>query len=191
MEPKAGTMHPKSGKSRKNNDKHAPTIPGPSFDNPDLVIQTRSLGGYAELKYARKMTEAEFYRFCADNPELRIEQDKNGKLIIIPPVEFDGSARENTVNATLYNWWERHNKGLTLSPSAGFKLPYNSTRSSDGAWVSEERLAAVPSGERKKFARTVPDFVVEIRAESDRIGRLKRKMTDVWIKNGVRPAWAD
>jgi Uma2 family endonuclease len=189
MESKAGTTQPKSGKSKKGNGKHTPTMPGPSFDKPDLVIQTRSLGGYAELKYARKMTEAEFYRFCADNPELRIEQDKNGKLIIMPPVELDGSARENAVTTTLYNWWERHNKGLTLSPSAGFKLPDNSTRSSDGAWVSEARLSVVPSEERKKFARVVPDFVVEVRSESDRIGRLKRKMTDVWIKNGVLLAW--
>jgi Uma2 family endonuclease len=189
MKLKAGTTQTKSGKSGKGNGKYAPAMPGPSVEKPDLMIQTRSLGGYAELKYARKMTEAEFYRFCADNPELRIEQDKNGKLIILPPVEFDGSARENAVTTTLYNWWERHRKGLTLSPSAGFKLPDNSTRSADGSWVSEERLAVVSKEERKKFARIVPDFVVEVSSESDRIGRLKRKMTEVWIKNGVRLAW--
>lgn len=164
-------------------------VPGPSLAKPDLVIQARSLGGYAELKYARKMTEAEFYSFCADNPDLRIEQDKNGKLIIMPPVELDGGARENAVTAQLYHWWEQHRKGLTFSPSTGFKLPDHSTRSADGSWVSEERLAAIPRAERKKFARVTPDLVVEIRSESDRIGRLKRKMTDTWIKNGVRLAW--
>lgn len=178
-----------TGKSKKGNGRQVPAVPGPSFDKPDMVIQTRSLGGYAELRYGRKMTEAEFYRFCADNPELRIEQDHNGKLIIMPPVELNGGARENAVAAALYNWWDQHRKGLTFSPSAGFKLPDNSTRSADGSWVSEERLTAVPPAERKKFARVVPDFVVEIRSESDRIGRLKRKMSDVWIKNGVRLAW--
>ncbi|MBK7939788.1 MAG: Uma2 family endonuclease [Lewinellaceae bacterium] len=153
------------------------------------MIQTRSLGGYAEIKYARKMTEAEFYRFCADNPELRIELEKSGKLIIMPPVETFGGARENAVASTLYMWWDKHHNGLTFSPSAGFKLPDNSTRSADGSWVSAERLAVLSPEERKKFARVVPDFVVEVRSESDRLSNLKRKMADVWIKNGVRLAW--
>lgn len=189
METKAGKVQTRIGKSKKGNGKNVPMAPGPSFEKPDLVIQARSLGGYAELKYARKMSDAEFYRFCADNPELRIEQDQNGKLIIMPPVELDGGARENAVAATLYNWWEKHRNGLTFSPSAGFKLPDDSTRSADGSWVSAERLAAVSPDERKKFARVVPDFIVEVRSESDRIGRLKRKLTDVWLKNGVRLAW--
>ncbi len=105
------------------------------------------------------------------------------------PVELDGGVRENIITATLYNWWDTHQKGVTLSPSAGFKLPDGSIRSADGAWISEERLQALTREERSRFAAVVPDFVVELRSSSDRIGTLKRKMTDVWIKNGVRLAW--
>lgn len=187
MHTKAG--HVQSEKAKKGRGKNMPIAPGPAADKPDLLIQVRSPGGYAELKYARKMTAADFHRFCADNPELRIEQDHNGKLIIMPPVELDGGARENAIAATLYNWWETHRKGLTFSPSAGFTLPDNSTRSADGAWVSAERLEVLSRTERKRFARIVPDFVIEIRSESDRMSHLKRKMTDVWLKNGVRLAW--
>lgn len=189
MKSKAGAEHSTTDKVNRVNGKQGPELPGPSMEKPDLVIRTRSLDGYAELNYARKITEAEFIRFCADNPDLRIEQNKNGKLILMPPVELDGGARENAVSATLYNWWLSHRKGLTFSPSAGFKLPDNSTRSADGSWVSPERLAAITPSDRKKFGRLVPDFLVEIRSESDRISVLKRKMADVWIKNGVRLAW--
>ncbi len=41
----------------------------------------------------------------------------------------------------------------------------------------------------KKFAPLVPDFVMEVRSSSDRIGKLKKKMTDTWLSNGVRLAW--
>lgn len=40
-----------------------------------------------------------------------------------------------------------------------------------------------------RFARLAPDFVIEVRSETDRIGKLKKKMTDTWIANGVRLAW--
>lgn len=146
-------------------------------------------GGSAEIKMPKRLTEAEFYQFCADNPDLRIEQDKNGKIIIMPPVDFDGGAREGHVFGLLYSWWIASQKGLTLSPTTGFKLPDGSTRSADGAWVSDEKIAALAPAERKKFARVVPDFVIEVRSTSDRLAPLKRKMSDAWIKNGVRLAW--
>jgi Uma2 family endonuclease len=164
-------------------------LPGPSKDKPEIAIQARNLKGQIELKYPYKMSDAEFQRFCADNPELKIEQDPKGKIIIMPPVELDGGARENAITSAIYIWWKTHQKGLSLSPSAGFKLPDGSTRSADGAWVSEERLAVLSKAERKRFAPVVPDFVVEIRSENDRMAKLKRKMSDVWIKNGVRLAW--
>jgi Uma2 family endonuclease len=35
----------------------------------------------------------------------------------------------------------------------------------------------------------VPEFVIEVRSDSDAIGRLQTKMREVWIANGVRLAW--
>jgi Uma2 family endonuclease len=37
-----------------------------------------------EIKTRPRYTEAEFYQFSAANPDLRIELDKNGTLIIMP-----------------------------------------------------------------------------------------------------------
>lgn len=145
--------------------------------------------GPFELKFSRRLTDQELLAFSAENDHLRIEEDKNGTLIIMPPVDFDGGAAESTVHGLLYLWWSQFKKGKTFSPSTGFKLPDGATRSADGCWVSDTRLAQVLPAERKKFARIVPDFVIEVRSTSDRIGKLKKKMTDTWIKNGVRLAW--
>ncbi len=34
------------------------------------------------------MTEDEFFRFCRDNSDLRIERDKSGNVLIMPPHRF-------------------------------------------------------------------------------------------------------
>ncbi|MFN4254055.1 MAG: Uma2 family endonuclease [Saprospiraceae bacterium] len=96
-------------------------------------------GGSAEIKMPKRLTEAEFYQFCADNPDLRIEQDKNGKITLTSLSDFDSGIFEGHILGLLYAWWIATQKGLTLSPTAGFKLPDGSTRSADGAWVSDEK----------------------------------------------------
>jgi Uma2 family endonuclease len=145
--------------------------------------------GVLEIKLYKRMSDKDFFAFCSANPELQIEQDKNGKLIIMAPVGFDGGMYEDEVYGELRNWRKQAGKGKSLSPSTGFKLPDGSTHSADGAWVSDDKVAALTPEQRKKFALVVPDFVIEIRSASDRISRLKKKMTEVWIKNGVRLAW--
>jgi len=143
--------------------------------------------GY-ELKPPRRLTEAEFMDFCADNNDWRIELDKNGKIILMPPLDHDGGIAESNVHGLLYMWWFSHKKGQTYSPTTGFTLPDTSVRSADGAWASDEKIAALSSEDRQKFAPLVPDFVIEVRPSSDRIGKLKKKMTDTWMANGVRLA---
>jgi Uma2 family endonuclease len=142
-----------------------------------------------ELKPFRRMTEEEFVEFCTENPEMRIEQDKNGKLIIMPPVDFDSGLYEEEVIGQLYNWRSQNSLGRSFSPTTGFKLPDGSTRFADGAWASAEKVDTLTPKQRKKFAPFAPDFVIEVRSSSDRIGKLKKKMTDVWLANGVRLAW--
>lgn len=42
--------------------------------------------------------------------------------------------------------------------------------------------------QKQKFPPVVPDFVVEIRSESDELQSLQDKMEE-WIENGVRLGW--
>lgn len=145
--------------------------------------------GPMELKFSRRLSEQEFLAFSAENKHLRIEQDKNGTLLIMPPLDFDGGIREGRAYGYLFAWWLTHQQGVVCSPNAGFKLPDTSTRAADASWISAEKVAELSPDERKKFARIVPDFVIEVRSTSDRLAKLKKKMTDTWIKNGVRLAW--
>lgn len=139
---------------------------------------------------AEAMSETDFEQFCAQNRDLRIEREANGKVTIMAPVHFDSGYFEGEVFGEL-RAFVKNNKlgGRALSPSTGFKLPDGSTKSPDASWISAEKLAALPPAERKKFAAVVPDFVIELRSDSDKLGKLKRKMEQTWIANGVRLAW--
>lgn len=145
--------------------------------------------GPVTIKGARRFTERDFYRFCVKNPDLTAELDQHGNLLIMPPVNPDSGEYEFEATGQLYNWYKRNDQGRAFSPSTAFKLPDGSVRCADGAWVGAQRLAQFMPAQGEAFALLVPDFVMEIRSSSDRIGKLRQKMTDVWIKNGVRLAW--
>jgi Uma2 family endonuclease len=155
----------------------------------DTVLPLPDTEGVYEIKLPKALTDEQFFELCRKLPDYQIEQTKNGKLFIIPPVGIESGLYEDEANSELRDWRRAIGKGRTLSPSTGFKLPDGSRHSADGAWVTDEKLEALSAEEIKRFAPLVPDFVIEIRSNSDRIARLKKKMTDVWIKNGVRLAW--
>ncbi|TAK50552.1 MAG: Uma2 family endonuclease [Saprospiraceae bacterium] len=135
------------------------------------------------------MTDDEFEDFCFKNPELHIEQDKHGNIIIMSPVSYDSGNHESEILADLGMWNRKHKLGKTFSPSTMFILPDGEKRMPDAAWVSMEKHLKLTLRERKKFAHVVPDFIVEVRSPSDNIKDLKEKISAVWIANGVRLAW--
>ena len=144
--------------------------------------------GPLEIK-AKRMTEEQFLRFVMRHEDLRIEQDKNGLIYIMPPVGYDSGINEGHPYGALYAWWLTFQKGRVCSPSTMFRLPDGSKKMADGAWISEEKHKALRPQERKRIASVVPDFIIEVRSETDDVEVLFKKMTDTWIANGVRLAW--
>ncbi|MBD2609315.1 Uma2 family endonuclease, partial [Scytonema hofmannii FACHB-248] len=69
-----------------------------------------------------------------------------------------------------------------------FRLGNGAKRSPDAAWVKLERWEALTSDERKKFPPITPDFVIELRSQSDRLRPLQDKMQE-YIENGLRLGW--
>jgi Uma2 family endonuclease len=136
-----------------------------------------------------KMTDEEFDEFCLANRDLRIEQDPQGNIIIMPPSSYDSGRNESEVLIDLGLWNRRAKLGKVFSPSTLFKLPDGSKRMPDAAWISLEKHNQVSEKERKSFAHIVPDFIIEVRSPSDRLKNLKDKMRSVWMANGVRLAW--
>lgn len=137
----------------------------------------------------RKMTDEEFYAFCTENAEMKIEQDQYGNVFVMPPVSPESASNELEVGTDLTLWNRRTKLGKTFSSNAMFTLPDGSKRMPDASWMSNEKYDSLNERERRTFARVVPDFIVEMRSPSDSPDELKTKMTGAWIANGVRLAW--
>lgn len=133
--------------------------------------------------------KADFIALAKEYPELQMERERNGKITIMSPVTRGSGKREFQLNGYFFVWHQKTNLGEFYSPSTGFDLPDGAIKSPDIAWISSERLLELPKNGEKGFIPVVPDFVVEIRSQSDRLNKIKSKMTDTWLANGVRLAW--
>ena len=65
-------------------------------------------------------------------------------------------------------WNLKYKLGQVFSSSTIFKLPQGGDRSPDVAWLSQEKWDSLTPEEKKKFLPICPDFVIELRSESDR-----------------------
>ncbi len=128
------------------------------------------------------------FDFCVQNRDLRIERTREGKLIIMLPVGGEGSKKEGLLTILIGSWNRENKLGTVLSPSGGFIMPSGAMRSPDVSFVKIDRWKAVPLLKRKKFLPICPDFVVELRSESDHLKKLKDKMME-WMANGCLLAW--
>lgn len=139
--------------------------------------------------FKSRMSKEQFHRFVLENSDLRIERDKDGTIIIHPLITLDSGYNEGEAFFLLKLWSKKNQLGKTYSPSTSFDLPDGSQHKADGSWISMEKIDRLSEAERKSIASIVPDFVMEVRSEYDRLNKLKRKMVEVWIANGVKLAW--
>jgi Uma2 family endonuclease len=134
------------------------------------------------------VSDAEFETLCRENADLRLERTREGAVRMNPPAGGWTSSGNQEISGQLYNWWASHERGRIFDSNGGFRLPDGSTLSPDAAYLSEERLRALPKGELRSFPRVCPDFVIELLSESDTLPGLRAKMED-WIANGALLAW--
>ncbi len=135
-----------------------------------------------------QFTDDELFEFCVANKELRIERDKNGQIIIMPPTGSLSSSLNMTAASLLWNWNQRLKKGVVFDSSGGFRLPNGAMRSPDAAWIKKERWEQLSPEEQEKFAPLAPDFVIEVRSRTDGLKELQSKMQE-WIESGCQLAW--
>jgi Uma2 family endonuclease len=140
------------------------------------------------LRFDRPLTDEELMRFCAENDPLRVERDANGELIVMSPSGSEGGGIETDVATELNIWARQDGRGKVFGSNAGFTLPDGSVRAADAHWVSWPRWNALSDAERKRFAPICPEFVIEVRSESDRLAELQDKMR-MWLANGAEVAW--
>ncbi len=134
------------------------------------------------------LTDEQFYQLCIANRDLNLEMNAVGELIILPPVGGESGNQEAGLITDLEIWNRQTKLGKVFSSSTIFILPNSAKRSPDAAWVKLERWEALTLEQRKKFPPLVPDFVIELRSETDRLAPIKEKMQE-YIENGLRLGW--
>ena len=134
------------------------------------------------------MNDDEFTRFCQDNPDLKFERRKNGDIVFMANTggETGNDNFELAARFAVWNWQARF--GKFFDSSTAFRLPDTSIMSPDVAAITQARWDALTADERRKILNLCPDFVLELRSQSDRLKDCREKMDD-WMANGCRLGW--
>ena len=153
-----------------------------------MVLNDIETDSPIRIQPARRMSDDEFYAFCAANPDLRIERTAEGEIEIMPPTGFETSNRNMDLSSQLQVWTKRDGRGKAFDSNVEYILPSGAARSPDASWVLRSRLAKLTAEQKKKFPPLCPDFVVELRSPSDRLAQVQAKMRE-WIANGAKLGW--
>lgn len=135
-----------------------------------------------------EMTDEQFFEFCRANRDVRIERSSTGEIIIMPPTGWETSDKNSEINFQLRLWAKKDGNGKVTESSGGYKMPNGAIMSPDASWILQKRLEKVTPAKRRKFLPLAPDFVIELRSESDSLLKLQEKMQE-YIENGVSLGW--
>ncbi|WP_373478332.1 Uma2 family endonuclease [Geminocystis sp.] len=130
----------------------------------------------------------QFYQLCLNNPELSLERNPQGELIIMSPVGGMSGKKEANLIIDIGNWNRQKKLGEVFSSSTIFSLPKGGDRSPDVAWVSLKKWEKLTEKEREGFPPICPDFVIELRSKSDRLKPLQEKMIE-YLESGLQLGW--
>jgi Uma2 family endonuclease len=135
-----------------------------------------------------KLTREQFYELCAANPELKLERNANGELVIMSPTGGETGTWNSDITIDLGIWNRQTATGKTFDSSTGFSLPRGSDRSPDAAWIPIEKWNALSPEQRKKFLPLCPDFAIELLSPTDSWIKGLAKMQE-YQDNGCRLGW--
>ena len=128
-----------------------------------------------------------FEEILINNPDLRIEQNALGEVIIMSPTGGESGAKNLDIGSQLHRWTVAQG-GQAFDSSTMFRLPNGAKRSPDASWISMDRWNALSKEDRKNFPPLCPDFLIELRSETDRLDELHAKMSE-YVSVGLRLGW--
>jgi Uma2 family endonuclease len=97
---------------------------------------------------------------------------EDGKIIVTGPSDIDSSEIGVLFSRLLGNWVYPRRLGRVFDSAGGFILPNTDLKAPDVSFVRASRLRR----RLRYFAELVPDLVVEIKSQSDRIKPLEEKI---------------
>lgn len=136
-------------------------------DNPLLDVTNAKL----------TVTPQQFDQLCIDNPDLRLELTKNGKLIVMAPAGGETSKKNSRLNLLVGIWNEQTELGEVFDSSGGYDFTAlgSGKPAPDVSWIEKSRLEGVNI---VGFIPIVPDFVIELRSATDKLKPLQAKMVE-------------
>lgn len=106
---------------------------------------------------------------------------EDGKITIMGPSDIVSSEIIALFCRLLGNWVYPRRLGRVFDSSGGFILPNSDLKAPDVSFVSANRLRQSP----RYFGQLVPDLVVEVKSQSDRIKTLKEKI-QLYLAQGAQ-----
>ncbi len=134
------------------------------------------------------LTDEQFFQLCQINELIRFERNADGTLVLMPLVGGTTSIRNASLTAQLGMWNRDDKLGIGFDSSTGFTLPNGAVRSPDASWLKRDRWDALTQEQKERFSPVCPDFVVELRSDTDCLKRLQEKMRE-YRANGARLGW--
>lgn len=134
------------------------------------------------------ISPSEFWIFCLANPDLRVERNARGQIVVAPLTGWNTAKRELIAATELDGWATRKKCGEVGGPTSPFQLPSGAVLTPDASWISRARTAHLTETQRLRFLPAVPEFVIEVLSPSDNRRKALAKMHD-WILEGVDLAW--
>jgi Uma2 family endonuclease len=135
-----------------------------------------------------QLTPDQFHTLCQANPEAKLERTSSGELVVMPSTDGESGSRNRKLTQRLGIWTDQDGTGEAFDSSTMFQLPNGAFRSPDAAWVRLDRWTALTPEARRTFPPLCPDFVVELRSETDSLRSLQDKLQE-YLDNGARLGW--
>ncbi len=138
--------------------------------------------------FTEKISDRDFERLCADNPETRFETTPEGRLIVMSPTGSESGKLNMSLAAQIWYWNNRTKLGVVFDSSTGFKLSNGAVRSPDVSWIEISRWNSLNKQQQRRFAPIDPDFVIELMSPTDDLSELQQKIIE-YMGCGVKLGW--
>ena len=138
--------------------------------------------------FADSISDRAFEKLCADNPEIKCETNKHGKLIVMSPTGSESGEKNADLLIQVGIWNRQCKLGVVFDSSTGFKLSNGATRSPDVSWIERTRWDSLSAKQKRGFAPIDPDFAIELMSPADDLVELQQKMNE-YIDCGVKLGW--
>lgn len=158
------------------------------FIPPIAPDRTKSVRLQFEFDDEENLSIDEFWDFCSQNDKLQIELIKENEIKITFPRGFAYSQKSVEILLQLGKWEDISQTGIIFNHLVGYLLPNGHIFSPSFSWIEKKRFESLNEEEREKLIHLCPDFVIELRSESDNLTDLQNKMAE-YIENGARLGW--